>query len=65
MEPECSLAELLADGRMWVYVGSQIPYADREQVARALGVPDEQVRIVGQTVGGGFWGEGRYLRANP
>lgn len=57
MEPECSLAEPLADGRMNVYVGSQIPYADREQVARALGVPDDRVRIIGQTVGGGFGGK--------
>lgn len=57
MEPECSLAEPLTDGRMTVYVGSQIPYADREQVARALGVPDDRVRIIGQTVGGGFGGK--------
>ncbi|HCU56814.1 MAG TPA: aldehyde oxidoreductase [Anaerolineaceae bacterium] len=57
MEPECSLAEPLPDGRMAVYVGSQIPYDDRHQVAAALGVPDEQVRIVGQTMGGGFGGK--------
>ena len=57
MEPECSLAEPLPDGRMAVYVGSQIPYEDRHQVAAALGVPDEQVRIVGQTMGGGFGGK--------
>ena len=57
MEPECSLAEPLPDGRMAIYVGSQIPYDDRRQVAAALGVPDEQVRIVGQTMGGGFGGK--------
>jgi selenium-dependent xanthine dehydrogenase len=57
MEPECSLAEPLADGRMNIYVGSQIPYADREQVASALGVADDRVRIIGQTVGGGFGGK--------
>ena len=57
MEPECSLAEPLSDGRMAVYVGSQIPYDDRHQVAMALGVPDDQVRIVGQTMGGGFGGK--------
>ena len=57
MEPECSLAELLPDGRMAVYVGSQIPYDDRHQVAAALGVPDEQVRVIGQTMGGGFGGK--------
>ncbi len=57
IEPECSLARPLPDGRMEVYVGSQIPYADRHQVARALGWPPERVRIVGQTMGGGFGGK--------
>ncbi|MCA2002204.1 MAG: molybdopterin-dependent oxidoreductase, partial [Chloroflexi bacterium] len=35
IEPECSIAEPLPDGRMNIYVGSQIPYQDRAQVARA------------------------------
>jgi CO/xanthine dehydrogenase Mo-binding subunit/aerobic-type carbon monoxide dehydrogenase small subunit (CoxS/CutS family) len=57
LEPECSIAVPLADGRMEIYVGSQIPYADRSQVARTLGWPDERVRIVGQLMGGGFGGK--------
>jgi xanthine dehydrogenase molybdenum-binding subunit len=57
MEPECSIAVPGNDGRMEVYVGSQIPYADREQVARALGIPQEQVRIRGTLIGGGFGGK--------
>ncbi|RME86940.1 MAG: aldehyde oxidoreductase [Anaerolineae bacterium] len=57
LEPECSIAVPTEDGRMEVYVGSQIPYADRAQVARALGWPQERVRIVGQTMGGGFGGK--------
>lgn len=57
MEPECSVARLTADGRMEVYVGSQIPYADRDQVARALGWPVERVHIIGQLMGGGFGGK--------
>lgn len=57
IEPECSLARPTPDGRMEVYVGSQIPYADRNQVARALGWPDERVRVVGQLMGGGFGGK--------
>jgi aerobic-type carbon monoxide dehydrogenase small subunit (CoxS/CutS family) len=51
MEPECSIARLTPEGRIEVYVGSQIPYEDREQVARVLGVPDEQVHIIGQLIG--------------
>jgi len=57
LEPECSIAVPLEDGRMEVYVGSQIPYQDRTQVARALGWPEERVRIVGQMMGGGFGGK--------
>ena len=57
LEPECSIARPTPDGRMEIYVGSQIPYADREQVARALGWAQERVRVVGQLVGGGFGGK--------
>jgi CO/xanthine dehydrogenase Mo-binding subunit/aerobic-type carbon monoxide dehydrogenase small subunit (CoxS/CutS family) len=57
LEPECSIAVPKPDGRMDIYVGSQIPYADRNQVALALGWPDERVRVIGQLMGGGFGGK--------
>ena len=57
MEPECSIARLNPVGQMEIYVGSQIPYSDREQVARALGWSEERVRIIGQFVGGAFGGK--------
>ncbi|MFA9402013.1 MAG: molybdopterin-dependent oxidoreductase [Anaerolineales bacterium] len=57
LEPECSIAVPSTDGRMEIYVGSQIPYADREQVARSLGLPDEHVRVIGTPIGGGFGGK--------
>ncbi|MFN2149548.1 MAG: molybdopterin cofactor-binding domain-containing protein, partial [Anaerolineales bacterium] len=57
MEPECSIARPTPDGRLEIYVGSQIPYADREQVAACLGLPQENVRIIGTLVGGGFGGK--------
>ncbi len=57
MEPECSIARVTADERIEIYVGSQIPYQDREQVARALGLPQEKVHIIGQLIGGGFGGK--------
>jgi CO/xanthine dehydrogenase Mo-binding subunit/aerobic-type carbon monoxide dehydrogenase small subunit (CoxS/CutS family) len=64
LEPECSIAVPVKSGnvtvtldRMEIYVGSQIPFADREQVARALGWPQERVRVVGQLMGGGFGGK--------
>ena len=57
MEPECSLAVPREDGGMDVYVGSQIPYEDRRQVAEALGLALEQVRVRGQKTGGAFGGK--------
>ncbi len=57
IEPECSIAVPLPDGRMEIYVGSQIPYQDRTQVARVMGWAEERVHIVGQLMGGGFGGK--------
>ncbi len=57
MEPECSIAVPKEDGGMDVYAGSQIPYEDRRQVAEALGMAPEQVRIRGQKTGGAFGGK--------
>ena len=57
MEPECSIARTLDNGQIEVYVGSQIPYADRDQVAEALGLPYDKVRVRGPLIGGGFGGK--------
>jgi xanthine dehydrogenase molybdenum-binding subunit len=57
LEPECSIGRMTDDGRFEIYVGSQIAYQDREQVAAALGVPESQVRIIGTLIGGGFGGK--------
>ena len=43
--------------KLTVYVGSQIPYSDRRQVAKSLGLDDEAVRIIGTLMGGGFGGK--------
>jgi selenium-dependent xanthine dehydrogenase len=61
MEPECSIGVPAGydegHAKVTVYVGSQIPYADRAQTAAALGLPEDQVRIVGTLIGGGFGGK--------
>ncbi len=61
LEPECSIgvpAGYDADHpKLTVYVGSQIPYADRAQIAAALGLPPEEVRVRGTLIGGGFGGK--------
>ena len=57
LEPECSVGRVTPEGRYEIYVGSQISYQDREQVAAAMGVPESQVRIIGTLIGGGFGGK--------
>ncbi len=65
MEPECSIA--VPSGfedptygphdKLTIYVGSQIPYSDRRQAAKSLGLADDDVRVKGTVMGGGFGGK--------
>ncbi len=61
LEPECSVAVPAGydddHAKLTIYVGSQIPYSDRRQVAKSLGLEDEDVRVRGTVMGGGFGGK--------
>ncbi len=60
LEPECAIgvpAGYPAHEKLTIYVGSQIPYQDRNQIALAMGLPEEQVRVIGTLIGGGFGGK--------
>jgi xanthine dehydrogenase molybdenum-binding subunit len=61
LEPECSVAVPAGydeeHPKLTIYVGSQIPYSDRRQVAKSLGLKDEEVRVRGTVMGGGFGGK--------
>ncbi len=41
-----------------VWTSTQVPYAVRAAVARALGISEERVRVIAPDVGGGFGGKG-------
>ena len=56
MEPEVSISAPENDGVV-VYVGSQGPTDDRRQLAVALGLPEEKVRMAHMYIGGGFGGK--------
>jgi carbon-monoxide dehydrogenase large subunit len=59
LEPRGVLAWPSApDGRLTVWSSTQVPYAVRAAIAGALGLPEEQVRILAPDVGGGFGGKG-------
>jgi len=60
LEPECAIgvpAGVAGHDKLTVYVGSQIPYQDRDQVSAAMNLPDDGVRIRGTLIGGGFGGK--------
>jgi CO/xanthine dehydrogenase Mo-binding subunit len=56
LQPEAGLAYIDDKGHITVVCGGQWTHADREQVAHALGLPDEKVRIVYPAIGGAFGG---------
>ncbi|MFN8531459.1 MAG: molybdopterin cofactor-binding domain-containing protein [Anaerolineae bacterium] len=60
LEPECAIGVPAGyDGhdKLTVYVGSQIPYQDRNQIALAMGLREDAVRVTGTLIGGGFGGK--------
>jgi CO/xanthine dehydrogenase Mo-binding subunit len=54
--PEAGLARPLEDGCVQLEVATQWLHLDREQVAAALGLPEERVQLVLAGVGGAFGG---------
>ena len=56
LEPRAAVAEW-ADDKLTVWTGSQNPFAVRTELARALHVPAENVRVVIPDFGGGFGGK--------
>lgn len=58
MEPRAALADW-RDGAVTIHCGGQAPFLVRQEVARALNVPEAQVRVISVDSGGGFGGKQR------
>jgi len=56
METRVALAEW-ADGKLTVWTGTQGPFGYQGELARALRVPNENVRVIVPDFGGGFGGK--------
>jgi CO/xanthine dehydrogenase Mo-binding subunit len=56
MEPHTAVARW-EDGRMTVWTSTQAPFPAKAQVAQALGLPADKVRIITPYVGGAFGGK--------
>lgn len=56
LQPEAGLGYIDEEGRVTVEIGGQWTHEDQEQVAHALGLPEERVRIIYPAIGGAFGG---------
>ena len=56
LQPEAGLAYIDDEGRVTVVVGGQWAWEDRHQIAHALDLPPEQVRVIYPAIGGAFGG---------
>jgi CO/xanthine dehydrogenase Mo-binding subunit len=56
LQPEAGLGYIDNEGRVTIEVAGQWTHEDQEQVAHALGLPAERVRIIYPAIGGAFGG---------
>lgn len=56
LQPEAGVGYIDEEGRVTVQVGGQWAHEDQEQIAHALGLPLDQVRVIYPAVGGAFGG---------
>ncbi len=56
LQPEAGLASIDEAGRITVACAGQWTHEDREQIAHALNMPDENIRVVYPAIGGAFGG---------
>ena len=64
MEPHVGIAKIDEDGSVTIWSSCQSPYNAVRDMANALGLPYNMVRIICTGVGGGFGGK-NYLRVEP
>jgi isoquinoline 1-oxidoreductase len=61
MEPHTATAKMEGD-KITVWASTQSPFGAKDEIARALGMPAEKVRVITPHVGGGFGGKSRNLQ---
>lgn len=58
MEPHTATAKM-EEGKITVWASTQSPFGAKDEIAEALGMPPEKVRVITPYVGGGFGGKSR------
>ncbi len=57
IEPHACVARVEPSGKVIVWTSTQSIFAIRQGVASSLGIPQSDVNVIGQTIGGGFGGK--------
>jgi len=58
IEPHATVVGIDPDGRIQVWMSAKNPFGIRTQLAKAIGVPEERIRVNVVNVGGEFGGKG-------
>ncbi|MGW8143644.1 MAG: xanthine dehydrogenase family protein molybdopterin-binding subunit [Anaerolineales bacterium] len=56
LQPEAGVSYIDEQGRVTVEIAGQWTHEDRDQIAHALGLPKDQVRVIYPAIGGAFGG---------
>jgi CO/xanthine dehydrogenase Mo-binding subunit len=56
LQPEAGIGYIDEEGRVTVEVAGQWTHEDREQIAHALGLPEDRIRVIYAAIGGAFGG---------
>jgi xanthine dehydrogenase molybdenum-binding subunit len=58
LEPRSAAGQMEPNGRLTVWANAQAPFPVRQEVAKTLGLPLNNVRVISAGLGGGFGGKG-------
>ncbi len=54
IEPHIAIAQVSQDNQVTLWSSTQSPFAQRNMIAKTLGISQSDVRVIGNTIGGGF-----------
>ncbi|MCB9759970.1 MAG: molybdopterin-dependent oxidoreductase [Alphaproteobacteria bacterium] len=57
IEPHCALAQWSPDGRLTLWSATQVPHYLHRELARVLGCPQADIRVIQPALGGAFGGK--------
>lgn len=54
IEPHVAIAQVDGEGNITLWASSQSPFAQRNLIAKSLGMPESKIRVIAPLIGGGF-----------